>query len=289
MKKLYTFLIFLSLSISSAQEVIQLPHENPADVKWTGGEKAYFSDIWNTEVVTNVSTPSMQAFIPDNPNGTAVIIAPGGGLYALSIESEGNMVANWLKERGIAAFVLKYRLVPSEDDGVKELMQDGQNNQGEIARKVGAVIPFSVQDGLAAINHVRTNASEYGIDPAKIGFMGFSAGGAVTMGVGYNYTESTRPDYLVPVYPWTDAQPVQDVPATAPPMLVICANDDPLGLAKGSTALYESWREAGKPAGLHMYAKGGHGFGMRPQGLPSDTWIQRFHDWAVAEGITQKP
>ena len=80
--------------------------------------------------------------------------------------------------------------------------------------------------------------------------------------------------------------PVQEVPADAPPMFVICASDDPLGLAPGSIKLYSSWLKAKKPVGLQMYAKGGHGFGMKKLGLPSDTWIERFYDWSVAQGIT---
>ena len=116
--------------------------------------------------------------------------------------------------------------------------------------------------------------------------MGFSAGGAVTMGVAYNYDKENRPDFIVPVYPWTTALPVQVAPKDAPPMLVICASDDPLGLASGSIELYSSWLTAQKTVGLHMYAKGGHGFGMKKQNLPSDNWIQLFYDWSIAEGIT---
>ena len=122
--------------------------------------------------------------------------------------------------------------------------------------------------------------------PKKIGFMGFSAGGAVTMGVVYNYTEANRPDFIVPVYPWTSAYPVQETPVDAPPMLVVCSSDDPLGLATGSVELYSYWLKSGKITGLHMYAKGGHGYGMKKQNLPSDHWIERFYDWAVAEEIT---
>jgi len=147
-------------------------------------------------------------------------------------------------------------------------------------------MPYSVKDGLNALAYVREHASEFGVDPNKIGFMGFSAGGAVTLGVAYNYEAASRPDFLVPVYPWTTAYPVGEVPEDAPPLLVICATDDPLQLAPGSVELYTSWLEAGKPAGLHMYARGGHGFGMKKQGLPSDDWIQRFYEWALAEGIT---
>lgn len=284
MKIFITAIFFLQIGIIHSQEIIELPYEQDVPVEWIGEEKDYFSEIWKTQVVTNVSRPSMQVFKPEASisNGTSVIIAPGGGLYALSINSEGNDVAEWLNQKGITAFVLKYRLVPTGEDGVKEVMQVGE----KIIENVAPVLPLSVEDGLAAVTYVRTNAESLGVDPQKIGFMGFSAGGAVTMGVGYNYSAENRPNFLVPVYPWTTAMPVKECPDDAPPMLVICATDDPLGLAGGSIELYSSYLNSGKTVGLHMYAKGGHGFGMRKQQLPSDTWISRFYDWAVAEGLT---
>ncbi|ASV29074.1 alpha/beta hydrolase [Maribacter cobaltidurans] len=288
MKKIATSLILCITTTIFAQEIIELPYETTQNVSWEGGEKEYYSDIWQTQVVTNVSTPTMEVFAPENPNGTSVIIAPGGGLYALSINSEGNDVAKWLVEKGITAFVLKYRLVPTGSDGVQEITQEGGTNPQKIMQRVAPVLPLSINDGLSAIEYVRTNAQKYKLDPNKIGFMGFSAGGAVTMGVAYNYNEKNRPDFIVPVYPWTTAQPVQEVPQTAPSMLVICATDDPLGLAIGSIELYSSWLKANKPAGLHMYSKGGHGFGMKTQNLPSDNWIQRFHDWWKVEISTKE-
>ncbi|MEY8021214.1 alpha/beta hydrolase [Muriicola sp. SD30] len=287
--KLYSTLLLFFLLISGirAQEIITLPYEIPAGLEWEGEEKAYFSTIWNNEVVTNVSIPTMQVFRPDPAiaTGTSVVVAPGGGLYALSIESEGNMVAKWLNKKGITAFVLKYRLVPTGEDGVKDLNETSSKNLEEFKRLIGAVMPLSVADGLTAVKYVRSHADELGVKKDRIGFMGFSAGGAVTMGVAYNATDQTRPDFLVPVYAWTDAMPVQEVSENVPPMLVICASDDPLGLASGSVALYQSWYQAGKKASLHMYSKGGHGFGMKEQGLPSDTWIERFYDWALAEEL----
>ena len=215
------------------------------------------------------------------------IIAPGGGLFALSINSEGKEVAQWLNTKGITAFVLKYRLVPTGDDGVKEVSEIGE----KIGEKVGPVLPLSIADGLTAVSEVRANAKKYAVDPEKIGFMGFSAGGAVTMGVTFNYTEANRPDFVVPVYPWMVVLGAYEVPADAPPMLVICASDDPLLLAPASIDLYAAWLGLGKVVELHMYAKGGHGFGMKKQGLPSDHWIQRFYDWSLSEGIAtaQKP
>ncbi len=282
MKKIMALLMFALASIfTHAQEIVMLPHENGAGTVWEGEEKEYFSNIWQTQVVTNVSVPAMEVFRPENPNGTAVIIAPGGGLFALSINSEGKEVAQWLNTKGITAFVLKYRLVPTGDDGVKEVSEIGER----IGEKVGPVLPLSIADGLAAITEVRANAQKYGVDPKKIGFMGFSAGGAVTMGVTFNYTEANRPDFIVPVYPWMVVLGAYEVPVDAPPMLVICASDDPLLLAPASIDLYSAWLAQGKVVEIHMYAKGGHGFGMRKQGLPSDHWIQRFYDWSLSEGI----
>ena len=287
MKQFILLLLCVSAgNFTTAQEIIQIPHEKASDVIWEGGEKEYFSKVWQNNVVTNVSVPTMEVFRPRNPNGVSVIIAPGGGLYALSISSEGNDVAKWLTNNGITAFVLKYRLVPTADDGVQELTDDGATNPTRVGERVAPVMPYAIADGLSAVNYVRDNAENLKIDPTKIGFMGFSAGGAVTMGVAYNNTAANRPDFLVPVYPWTTVMPVQDVPQDAPPMLVICSSDDPLGLATGSIELYSSWLKANKPVALQMYAKGGHGYGMKNQGLPSDHWIKRFYEWSVAEGIT---
>ena len=278
---------FLFCSHTWAQEIIDLPKTDDSGVVWNNSEKEFFSNIWTTQVVTNVSQPSMQVFRPkaENNTGTAVVVAPGGGMYALSIVNEGTAVAEWLAKKGVTAFVLKYRLVPTGDDGTQEIMTTAP---ATVLEKAGNLLPYGITDGLNAIGHIRKNAEEYGVNPNRIGFLGFSAGGAVTMGVGYNYTKETRPNFLVPVYPWTDALPVKEPKSDAPPMLIVCASDDPLGLAKGSVALYTSMLDAQKNASMMMYSKGGHGFGMHPQGLPSDTWIERFYDWALSEKLIPK-
>lgn len=278
--------LLVSMNIIS-QRVIDLPFTPNPDVKWSTGEKEYFSEIWDTQVITNVSVPRLEVYEADQPNGTSVIIAPGGGLYGLSINSEGRDVAKWLNNRGITAFVLKYRLVPTGIDGIKEITDEGNTNPAKIGERVSPVLPLSITDGLAAITYVRTNAKEMKLDPNKIGFMGFSAGGAVTMGVTFNYSKSTRPDFIVPVYPWMTVIGNYTIPEDAPPMLVICASDDPLGLARPSATLYTDWVTSGKNAGIHMYSKGGHGFGMKKQQLASDDWITQFHAWALTENLTK--
>ncbi|MFM1878420.1 MAG: hypothetical protein RLZZ241_1286 [Bacteroidota bacterium] len=260
---------------------IPLSHNTAKNISWEGSEKHYFSPIWDTQVVTNVSSPSLEVFRPvrGTENGAAVIVAPGGGLFGLSIESEGKQVAQWLAQKGFTAFVLKYRLVPTGTDGVLEISEQFTSNPAAAMQRVQQVLPYSVSDGLAAVAYVRSNAASYNIDSHRIGFMGFSAGGAVTLGVGYEGLADQAPDFLVPVYPWTDAYAVKPAPEAAPPMLIICATDDPLGLANGSIALYQAWHKENKNVGLHMYNKGGHGFGMKIQGVPSDHWIERFFDW----------
>ncbi|MGB3144031.1 MAG: alpha/beta hydrolase [Maribacter sp.] len=286
MKKLLALTCSLLSIPMISQKIIDLPFEPNPDVVWNTAENEYYSNIWQTEVVTNVSEPRLEVYEATNPNGTSVIVAPGGGLYGLSINSEGRDVAKWLNEKGITAFVLKYRLVPTGVDGVQDITDDSAENPTRVGKRVAPVLPLSIADGLAAITYVRENAKDMQLDPNKIGFMGFSAGGAVTMGVTFNYTKPNKPNFIVPVYPWMTVIDDYTVPQDASPMLVICATDDPLGLAKPSADLYSAWLTNGKNVGLHMYSKGGHGFGMKQQNLPSDHWIQRFYDWALVEGLT---
>jgi acetyl esterase/lipase len=286
-----TSLLLLTLIVivnhSNAQEVIPLKHEINNGVSYENAEKKYYSTAWQTTVVTNVSEPTLTVFQPseDKKNGTAVIIAPGGGLYGLSINSEGIDVAHWLVARGVTAFVLKYRLVPSGEDGTTEISELMEKDPAALMKKVGEVLPSSVQDGLNAVAYVRENAKTYGIEPDRIGFMGFSAGGAVALGVGYQCNALNRPDFLVPIYPWTTAMPVQTPADNAPSIFIVCATNDGVGLAPGAVDLYKSYLDQGRPAELHMYSRGDHGFGMKVQGMPSDGWIERFYDWAVAEKI----
>ena len=283
MKKLaFLFIALISFS-TAAQEVVSLPNTNSTDLRWEGDEKEYYSSIWETQVITNVSNPTMEVYRADPTlaNGTAVIVAPGGGLFAHSIAKEGKDVAQWLTQKGITAFVLKYRLYPTGEDGVKEIME----LQEKVVPMAQEILPLAVQDGINALAHVRKNANDYGVDPKKVGFMGFSAGGAVTLGVTFDSNEASAPNFIVPVYPWMSIFEGYEIPEEGPPMLAICATDDPLRLALDTAKLYSEWIQEDHVAELHMYSKGGHGFGMQRQGLPSDDWIQRFYDWALAEGL----
>lgn len=277
-------LAFLAVA-GFAQEVIPLyPGLPPGSTEESYPEKDYFSKTWNTQVVTNVTKPTLTVFKPaGTSNGNAIVICPGGGFMALSINSEGTDVAKWLAERGMTAFVLKYRLAHTGEDATQEfttLFAD----RPKFDQMMAGVIPLSIADGVAAVAYVRKHTSEYGITPDHVGIIGFSAGGTVTAGVGFRYTPESKPLFLAPIYAGTKMFQNDQVPADAPPIFLAAATDDQLGLAMDSVNLYVQWVGAHKSAELHMYAKGGHGFGMRKQGSPSDHWIDRFGDWLASQG-----
>jgi len=284
-----TSLILLLLGFISpafSQKVIELQSiPTPPEIKWDRPERQYFSNVWQTEVVTNVSKPTMTVHLPDPAiaNGTALIIAPGGGFMAHSINSEGNMVAEWCVKHGITAFVLKYRVAPTGEDGTAEFM-DAVGDREAFMKKVGAVIPLAVADGKAAVEYVRSHAAEYGIKSDRIGIMGFSAGGGVVGGVVYDHTPASRPDFAVPVYSALQRDDTKPVPEDAMPIFVVCSSDDVFGFQSQSADIFKKWNAAGKSAELHIYEKGGHGFGMRKQNLPSDQWIEAFGAWLKSHG-----
>lgn len=283
--------LFVLASVVNAQKVIRLyPGAAPGSENWKQPEKEYFSKIWNTQVVTNVVNPTLTAFLPDpaTANGTAVIIAPGGGFHALSINSEGVDVAKWLNTKGVAAFVLRYRLVQTGEDGVQEVMAKMSGSRINVDANNVDVVPLAIADAFAALSYVRMNAKEFGVAPNRIGFMGFSAGGTVTASVAFQYSAATRPDFVAPIYAYMGAVKSAEVPTDAPPMFLVVATDDQLGLAPDSINLYSKWIAAKKSAELHSYAKGGHGFGLRKQNLPTDQWIERFGDWLQMQGWLKK-
>jgi acetyl esterase/lipase len=280
--------VFLA-TMAAAQDVIPLyPETPPGSTPENYPEKEYFSHSWNTEVVANVTKPTLTVFkpSPNLKNGTAVVICPGGGFMALSITSEGTEVAKYLTARGVTAFVLKYRLAHTGDDATQEFTALYADRQ-KFHDTVGKIIPLAVADGLAAVTYVRQHASEWGVSPGRVGIIGFSAGGRVTAGVAFHYSPEGRPAFVAPIYAGGESKDVP-VPEDAPPMFVAAATDDSLGLAPQSVALYEKWADAKKSVELHMYAKGGHGFGMHKQNLPTDHWIDRFADWLELQGLLKK-
>ena len=256
------------------------PDGAPGSEDWTQQEQeSVLPPPDSFKVVHNVTEPTLTAFLP-NPSvasGTAIIVCPGGAFHMLAIDHEGLDVAHWLSARGVAAFVLKYRLVPTamrDEDFVKQIQSlPDPNKLKEVTRQIE---PLAIADGQQAMKVVRQHASQWGIAPDRIGMMGFSAGGRVTVGVALEHDAQSRPHFAAAIYGalWEEII----VPADAPALFIALANDDEIAV-EPSVALYRAWRAAGQPVELHIYAQGGHGFGMRKQGLPADHWIDRFGEW----------
>ncbi|QEC66866.1 carboxylesterase family protein [Panacibacter ginsenosidivorans] len=278
--------LFIFVIAHAQQKVIQLYNgAAPGSESWTWNEAENDSNIWQTKVVYNVSHPTLTVFAPDSmqSTGTAVIICPGGGFHALSINSEGYDVAKWLVKKGVTCFVLKYRLIHClTNDPAAEFMS--KVGKPELETEMKADIPLAVADGRNAIAYVRSHAAEFGIDKNKIGIIGFSAGGTVTASTAFGYTAENKPDFIAPIYPFFPPEMVNNIPADAPPMFITVATDDGFQLTPHSINLYQQWLASKHSAELHIYSTGNHGFGLRVQHLPSDTWIDRFGDWLRLNG-----
>jgi acetyl esterase/lipase len=274
------------VAVAAAQDVIPLyPGIAPGSPQQNYPEKAYFSTVWHTDVVTNVTRPTLTVFkpSPEFKNGTAIVICPGGGFMALSIASEGTDVAKYLAAKGVTAFVLKYRIAHTGEDATQEFGPLYADKE-KFSKTMKTVEPLAIADGLAAVTYVRQHAAEWGVTPDRVGIIGFSAGGFVTAEVAFHYAPEGRPAFVGAIYAGALSKDAS-VPADAPPIFIAAATDDSLGLAPQSIALYQKWTAAHKPAELHMYERGGHGFGMRKQNLPTDHWIDRFTDWMQLQGF----
>jgi acetyl esterase/lipase len=291
MKTFAVLLLFAVLSMvtfAAAQDVVHLYAGTPlGSTQENYPEKQYFSKVWNEDVVANVTQPTLTIFkpSPELKNGTAVVICPGGGFMALSIATEGTSVAKYLAAKGVTAFVLKYRLAHTGEDATEEFgaLSADKPKYDEMIKNIA---PLALADGLAAVAYVRQHASKWGISPDHVGMIGFSAGGFVAAEVAVQYAPESRPAFVAVIYGGLKSD--TSVQTDAPPMFITAATDDELGLAPASIALYQKWTAAHKSAELHMYAKGGHGFGMRQQNLPTDHWIDRFADWLQLEGFLNK-
>ena len=262
-------------------EVLPLwPEGAPGSENWDYPEQEALIPP-NTKVVRNVTQPTLTAYLPEtsNANGTAVIVCPGGAFHFLAIEHEGTAVAQWLKQQGITAFVLKYRVTPTGDD-FPEIVWKNMQDWAKMGQIIESITPMILADGLQAVRLVRQQNAKWGIKADRIGMMGFSAGGNVTVNTALRYDPESRPDFAAVIY----GGPGQDfpVPADAPPLFLLWAGDDDMA-STSSLERYAAWKAAGRPVEMHMYAAGGHGFGMHKHGLPSDTWIERFHDWIQAQ------
>ena len=198
----------------------------------------------------------------------------------LMMDYEGSQVAEWLNARGVTAFVLKYRLFRTGSD-VEQETSDFIANPASKEAEMRTLMAMTQADAQQAVRIVRQRAAEWGVNPNRIGFVGFSAGGGVTAQVALNYTPDCRPDFAAPIY----AAVFEEVQAPPEqPLFLACTVSDQMA-SRACLILYQAWQAAKRPVEMHIYAHGDHGFGMRKLGLPSDTWIERFVEWLKAMGM----
>ncbi|WP_415326930.1 alpha/beta hydrolase [Chryseobacterium sp. MMS23-Vi53] len=285
MKKLIIASIFL-LGINSinAQKKVQLySGKAPGTENWTQKEAQTYSDLFKTEVVYNVTQPSILIYEADKTkaNGTVIVIAPGGGFQSLSINREGIDLAKKLASQGITAVVLKYRLLETKsNDPAREMMENIKDRTGFDA-KTAPIKAMAGDDIRTAISYVRTHAKELNIQPEKLGVIGFSAGASVILeSIFHSKDASTLPNFAASIYGGPSEEILKaQIPKIQLPLFICAASDDQLKLAPKSVLLYSKWLEAGQPTELHLYEKGGHGFGMGIQNLPVDQWSDVYLDW----------
>ncbi|WP_432493396.1 alpha/beta hydrolase [Kineococcus auxinigenes] len=241
-------------------------------------------------LLRNVTLATLTPYLPDpaTSTGTGVVVAPGGALHLLAVDNEGAHVAQRLAEHGIAAFVLHYRLVPTpvEHERFTAFAHSRLGDRDHLAEVSRARRAAASADGGAALRAVRERAEEWGVDPDRTGVLGFSAGAYVALATSFDVPAAERPSFVAPIYPaWWGEVPLP-LPRPAPPMFLAWADDDELGdvIVGSCLRLHDAWRRAGVPARVHAYAAGGHGFGARRRGTPSDDWFDSFLEWVAAPG-----
>jgi endo-1,4-beta-xylanase len=246
------------------------------------GDEAVRVTQTGEHVVSNVHNPSLTPYLPpkDKATGTAVIVVPGGGHRELWVDHEGHNLAKWLNTRGIAAFVLKYRLAREQNSTYK-------------------IDEHALADLQRAIRLVRSRAREWGVIPSRIGALGFSAGGELVALSGMRFDagnmeaadtverESSRPDFQALIYPGSSGRIL--VTKESPPAFLACGYKDRPDISRGLAEVYLKFKDAGVPAELHIYSGAGHGFGLREMNRSAvSTWPFRFEEWLADLGIVQR-
>ncbi|HXU81655.1 MAG TPA: alpha/beta hydrolase [Polyangia bacterium] len=271
-----SFLLAAATAPAAPEEILLWPGGAPGSEGQTAPEVVTVTD--GVRRITAVHKPSIAVYLPakETATGAGVVVLPGGAHHHLAIDNEGHAVAKWLAEHGIAAFVLKYRL----------------------ARADGSIYKVDVHemdDTRRALRLVRSRAGKWNLDPARVGMMGFSAGGELVARAALAFDagkrdakdpierESAKPAFQVLMYPGGLKEEMA-VPKDAPPAFLCAAYDDK-GPSRGAVMLFGKLREAGVTAELHVFSKGGHGFGMKDRPLPITTWPVRLRDWLQAEGF----
>ena len=291
MKSIAFFVLSLLLfSPLFAQETIKLYEgKAPGSEQWNYEEKTINTN--GNEIKYNVVEPTLTIYLPEKnkATGTGVLIAPGGAFHILSMNSEGHDVAKMLQAKGVAAFVLKYRTVRLLTDNPFAELSQKMADFKKLDEENAPVIELAIADAQVALKHIREHAEQYEIDPHQLGMMGFSAGGTLTLGTTYASSEETQPDFVGPIYPYVPAVAyLKKIPTKKTPIFIAVASDDQLGFTADNAQLYLDWKAAGQPSELHIYEKGGHGFGMNKNKIPTDTWHERFTDWMKMQGYLKK-
>jgi acetyl esterase/lipase len=270
------------LAADSSNEILLWPNGAPGSEGKTNDEMVRIYQPTGDHVVTSVNKPSITPYLPasDQATGAAVIVAPGGGHSELWMDHEGYNVAQWLSEYGVAAFVLKYRLAKA-------------------ANSTYTIDGDELADMQRAIRLVRSRAGEWGVNPNRLGVMGFSAGGEVAYLAAMHFDngtpdasnpidrQSSRPDFQALIYPGnaTRIDPVRG----SPPAFLVCGNNDRLDISEGLATVYLKFKQVNVPAELHIYAGVGHGFGLRASNTgPVSKWIDRFYEWLGEDCFLKK-
>ncbi len=275
-----TVVLSLAAGVLQAETVVPLWPGVPPGASETPDAVTITRDPDGERRTRNVSRPTITVHLPEGAvksNGTAVIVCPGGGYRHLAIDKEGHDVARWLASQGVAGIVLTYRVLPVGIDAAA-----ARQMRSEIA-------DWALADAERAIRVTRAHAKEWRIDPDRIGIMGFSAGGNVVVNTGLHFDSgdaaaadpvdrlSSRPLFLGMMY--APAPEQIEFPKDSPPAFLVHAADDRTVPAIQSTRLFDALRRAGSAAELHIYERGGHGFGVRKQKLPTDAWTERLREW----------
>ena len=294
-----------SLAAEPSKEVISLyDGPPPGSENWKQQEMSVVvgdpkRDLYNSDtVLANVTKPTLTVVRPEQgrANGVAVIVVPGGGFRVLSWDNEGTRIAQWLVDHGFTAFILKYRLheMPGTvEEFRRNVEQVGRRDRAPQDKNTEAAPPpvpasrpplgpvelLGIADGERAVQLVRGRAASFGIDPKRIGIIGFSAGGMVAGGATVRLPAADRPAFVGMIY----SSIPDEVPAGSPPAFFAAAADDQV-IADVPQA-FMRWRASGAAAELHIYAKGQHGFATRRQGLPVDGWLDVFHAWLKQQGF----
>jgi len=300
---LFSFLLVAFTAM--AQDGTIYPLENPSEpnaiLLGTGSvdnqpaTETWFRQ-WGDPMARNITIATLTPFLPKpgKANGAAVIVAPGGGFRWLSLSNEGWKVAQALADRGIAAFVLKYRLhpTPASLEDFKESMnrtfaaaaEDSDASQStERTSRPSWSLSNQLEDAEAAYAMIVDRATEWGVDTSRVGMIGFSAGAGLTMHATLN-SKIMNLHFIGPIY--GGMGPVE-VPKNAPPMFSVIATDD--FLFNGQFGVVESWYKAGVPVEFHLYQNGGHGFGLGNPDRTSNRWFDAFIYWLeVNDFLTKK-